>query len=138
MGTLCSLGRDNGLAQLKVPSGAYFNIWDQPHIGKDGDEQGVTGKPANVLWSSLYYTKLLSTASQFQLVGDWMAARFRGRDVEEPVLKRAATVRAPVESFGTTLKRNSTIRVVNKPATAVEALATDPMAGKKKKRFWPF
>lgn len=138
MGTLCSLGRDNGLAQLKVPSGSYVNIWDQPSIGKDGDEQGVTGKTANILWSSLYYTKLLSASSQFQLVSDWVTARFSGRDVVEPVLQRTATMRPPVESFGTTLKRNSTIRVVSKSATKVEALATDPPEGNKKKRFWLF
>jgi len=137
-GTLCSLGRDNGLAQLKISSGSSFNIWDQPAIGKDGDEQGVTGKSANILWSSLYYTKLLSTSSQFQLAGDWIHARLNGRDVVEPVLKRNPTMRAPVESFGTTLKRNSTIRVVSKPTNKMEALATDPVDGKKKKRFWLF
>ena len=97
----------------------------------------MTGKPANLMWSSLYYTKLLSTSSQLQLAGDWMTSRMRGRDVVEPVLKRAATVRPPVESFGTTLKRNSTIRVVSKPANAAQALATDPVESKKKK-YWLF
>ena len=75
------------------------------------------------------------------LASDWVKAKLNGRDVVEPVLKRAATLKAPVESFGTELKRNNTIRLVKN----VGAIATDPAAGaavdvgeKKKKRFWLF
>ena len=76
----------------------------------------------------------MSTSSRISLGGDWLKAKLSGRDVVEPVLQRAATLRAPVESFGTELRRNNTIRVVSKN----EALATDPVNGKKKKRFWLF
>lgn len=105
-----------------------------PAVGKNGDERALTGKPAFVLWRSLYWTKLLSTSSRLSLGGDWIKAKLHGRDVVEPVLQRAATLKQPVESFGTELKRNNTIRLVNK----AEALATDPVDGKKKKRFWLF
>ncbi|KAL7541856.1 hypothetical protein ACHAXR_011308 [Thalassiosira sp. AJA248-18] len=137
-GSLCCLGSDNGIAQLLAPAGSTsFNVWDAlgtQAIGKNGDERALTGKPAFVLWRSLYWTKLLSTSSRISLGSDWMRAKLHGRDVVEPVLKRAATLRQPVESFGTELKRNHTIRLVNK----TEALATDPVDGKKKKRFWLF
>lgn len=135
LGSLCCLGSNNGIAQL--PSS--FNVWDElsaAPVGKNGDEVALTGKPAFVLWRSLYWTKLLSNSSRLSLSSDWMKAKLQGRDVVEPVLQRAATLanRQPVESFGTELKRNNTIRLVNK----AEALATDPTDGKKKKRFWLF
>lgn len=137
-GSLCCLGSDNGIAQLLAPEGsASFNVWDAlgtPTVGKNGEERAIIGKPAFVLWRSLYWTKLLSSSSRLSLCGDWMKAKLHGRDVVEPVLKRAATLRQPVESFGTELRRNNTIRLVNK----TEALATDPVDGKKKKRFWLF
>lgn len=103
-GSLCSLGSSNGIAQL-VPSGT-FKVWDalgSPAVGKNQDERAVTGKPALVLWRSLYWSKLLSTSSRISLGGDWIKAKMSGRDVVEPVLQRAATLRAPVESFGTEL-----------------------------------
>lgn len=99
-GSLCSLGSSNGIAQL-VPSGT-FNVWDalgSPAVGKNQDERAVTGKPALVLWRSLYWSKLLTTSSRISLGGDWIKAKMSGRDVVEPVLQRAATLRAPVESF---------------------------------------
>lgn len=145
-GSLCCLGSDNGIAQLLPggdPSSSSFNVfvWDAlgaPTIGKNGDERAVTGRPAFVLWRSLYWTKLMSTSSRLSLGGDWIRARLQGRDVVEPVLKRADTIRQPVESFGTELKRNKTIRLVNTPKKP-EMMATDPEAGeKKKKRFWLF
>ena len=82
---------------------------------------------------------MLSTSSRLSLASDWVKAKLNGRDVVEPVLKRAATLKAPVESFGTELKRNNTIRLVKN----VGAIATDPVAAandgeKKKKRFWLF
>ena len=135
-GSLCCLGSDNGIAQL-APGAGTFNVWDSiglAPVGKNGDERALTGKPAFVLWRSLYWTKLLSTSSRLSLSGDWIKAKLHGRDVVEPVLQRANTLRAPVESMGTALQRNNTIRLVNK----TEALATDPIDGKKKKRFWLF
>ena len=82
---------------------------------------------------------MLSTSSRLSLASDWVKARLNGRDVVEPVLKRADTLKAPVESFGTELRRNNTIRLVKN----VGAIATDPVAAidgkeKKKKRFWLF
>ena len=136
-GSLCCLGSDNGIAQLLAPAGStQFNVWDAlgaPQVGNNGDERALTGKPAFVLWRSLYWTKLLSLNSRLSLASDWLSAKLNGRDVVEPVLKRVATLRQPVESFGTELRRNNTIRLVNK----TEALATDPVDGKKK-RFWLF
>mmetsp|Transcript_2244 Transcript_2244/g.5538 ORF Transcript_2244/g.5538 Transcript_2244/m.5538 type:complete len:560 (+) Transcript_2244:136-1815(+) len=137
-GSLCCLGSDNGIAQLLAPAGSTsFNVWDAlgaPAVGREGDERAVTGKPAFVLWRSLYWTKLLSASSRLSLGGDWMRSTINGRDVVEPVLQRTATIRPPVESFGTELRRNNTIRLVNK----TDALATDPADGKRKKRFWLF
>jgi hypothetical protein len=103
----------------------------------------LTGLPAFVIWRSTYWTKLLSTSSRLSLASDWVKAKLNGRDVVEPVLQRAATLKSPVESFGTELRRNNTIRLVqNAPPVAVGALATDPAAvdngDKKKKRFWLF
>jgi hypothetical protein len=91
--------------------------------------------PAFMLWRSLYWTKLLSTSSRLSLGGDWVKAKLHGRDVVEPALKRTAILKQPVESIGTELRRNNTIRLVSK----TEALATDPVSDKKKKkRFWLF
>jgi len=135
-GSLCCLGSDNGIAQLFAGS-AQFSVWDAigaQQIGKNGDERAVTGMPAFMLWRSLYWTKLLSTSSRLSLGGDWVKAKLHGRDVVEPVLKRTAILKQPVESIGTELRRNNTIRLVSK----TEALATDPVSDKKKKRFWLF
>ena len=81
---------------------------------------------------------------RLSLASDWVKAKLYlyGRDVVEPVLKRAATLKAPLESFGTELKRNNTIRLVKN----VGAITTDPAAAasavdggeKKRKRFWLF
>ena len=136
-GSLCCLGSDNGIAQLLAPAGsAQFNVWDAlgaQQVGKNGDERALTGAPAFVLWRSLYWTKLMSTSSRISLGSDWIRAQINGRDVVEPVLQRTATLKPIVESMGTELKRNNTIRLVNESKT----LATDS-AEKKKKRFWLF
>jgi len=136
-GSLCSLGSNNGIAQLLVPQGST-GIWDalgSQAIGKDGDERSLTGLPALAMWRSLYWTKLLSTSSRLSLGGDWINVFFNGRDIVEPVLKRTNSIKQPVESFGTSLQRNKTIRLVSKPQT----LATDPEeVVKRKKRFWLF
>jgi len=134
-GSLVCLGKGNGIAQLLAPKGtASFNVWEAigaPTVGPNGDQRAVTGTPAFVLWRSLYWTKLLSTSSRLSLLADWAKAHISGRDVQEPVLQRRQTVvKLPsVESFGTSLKRNSTIRVINGKA---EIQATAPQ----KKRFW--
>ena len=137
MGSLICLGQANGMAQF--PDGGKFNVWDAIGAQSLGDEQqqrGLTGMPAFVIWRSTYWTKLLSTSSRLSLASDWVKAKLNGRDVVEPVLKRAATLKAPVESFGTELRRNNTIRLVQNSVPA-GAIATD--AGeKKKKRFWLF
>jgi len=137
-GSLCSLGSGYGIAQLTDS----FNVWDSlgaPTIGKDGNEVALTGRPAFVLWRSLYWTKLLSTSSRLSLGSDWIKAKLSGRDVVEPVLQRTVTLKQPVESFGTELRRNNTIRLVNKTeALATTAIVTDSVDGKKKKRFWFF
>lgn len=131
-GSLCCLGQGNGIAQLLVPSeSASFNVWEAigaPTVGPKGDQRAITGTPAFVLWRSLYWTKLLSTSSRLSLIADWMKARLSGRDVVEPVLKRRATiVTVPsVESFGTALKRNPTVRFVEQKAAEAA----------QKKKFW--
>ena len=135
-GSLCCLGQGNGIAQLIVPSGsASFNVWEAigaPTVGPNGDQRAITGTPAFVLWRSLYWTKLLSTTSRLSLLADWMKAQLSGRDVVEPVLKRRPTmVSMPtVESFGTSLRRNPTVRFVNQKAEEAAA------ASAQKKRFW--
>jgi NADH:ubiquinone reductase (non-electrogenic) len=144
MGSLICLGNNNGMAQF--PNGGKFNVWDAigaQKVDDNNDQRGLTGLPAFVIWRSTYWTKLLSTSSRLSLASDWVKAKLNGRDVVEPVLQRAATLKSPVESFGTELRRNNTIRLVqNAPPVAVGALATDPAAvdngDKKKKRFWLF
>jgi NADH:ubiquinone reductase (non-electrogenic) len=125
-GTLCCLGQGNGIAQLLVPLGsASFNVWDAigaPTVGPKGDQRAITGTPAFVLWRSLYWTKLLSTSSRLNLAMDWMKTHLSGRDIVEPVLKRRPTI----ESFGTSLQRNRTIKFVKEQAEEV----------RQKKRFW--
>ena len=131
-GTLCCLGQGNGIAQLLVPSGsASFNVWEAigtPTVGPNGDQRAITGTPAFVLWRSLYWTKLLSLNSRLSLATDWIKSMLSGRDVVEPVLKRAPTIASmpTVESFGTALQRNSTVQFVKERAEEVA----------QKKRFW--
>ncbi len=131
-GSLCCLGSDNGIAQLLVPANSQskFNVWDvigADIIGPNGDQRALTGKPAFVLWRSLYFTKLLSTSSRFSLFADWMKAKFSGRYVQEPVLQRQPTLRPPVEFYGTELRRNNTIKFVKEELKEhVE----------RRKRFW--
>ncbi len=116
-------------------------MWDAlgaPTVGRDGKEVGLTSRPAVVLWRSLHWMKLLSAFSRLSLGSDWMRARLSGRDVVEPVLKCTDTLKLPVESFGTELKRNDTIRLVNKTEALVTAAAAESAEGKRKNRFWFF
>ena len=68
----------------------------------------------------------MSTSSRLSLTMDWMKAVFSGRDVVEPVLKRRPTIAESVESFGTSLRRNPTIALVQERAEEAT----------QKKRFW--
>lgn len=124
-GTLCTLGAGNGLAQLVAPKGTHgssINIWDvigAEHLGtKDNEQIGITGLPAFAMWRSLYWTQLLSNNTRIGLSLDWFKTIIRGRDVTEPVLKRQPTLQQPngthrkVETFGTPLRRNPTVRIV--------------------------
>jgi len=129
-GSLCCLGSNNGIAQLVSgpSSSSNFDIWaliGAEPLGPDGDQRALKGTPAFVLWRSLYWTRLLSTSSRMSLAADWMKARYSGRDVVEPVLQRTQTVRRPVETFGTNLQRNPTVRVVKEKVEVAQ-----------KKRFW--
>lgn len=123
VGSLCSLGRGNGIAQLVAPNNSAINIWDvigAPALGANNDQRGVVGRPAFAMWRSLYWSKLMSNSSRLSLSMDWLKAQFMGRDVVEPVLKRTDTSIAPrgggqdrtVECFGTPLRRNPTIALV--------------------------
>ena len=128
-GSLCCLGQGNGIAQLIVGNNK-FNVWDAigaPAVGPNGDQRALTGTPAFVLWRSLYWTKLLSTSSRISLSMDWCKSLLSGRDINEPVLKRRPTVleMPNVESIGTSLKRNPTIKFVKEQAEE-----------QRKKRFW--
>lgn len=146
-GSLCCLGSDSGIAQL-LPGGDQSSsslntfVWDAvgaPSVGKEG-ERALSGLPAFVLWRSLYMTRLLSNSSRMSLAGDWLKSMVEGRDVfDEHVLKRVDTGKGRlVESFGTELKRNTTVRFVNKPQK-MNVMATDVDVGeKRKKRFWLF
>lgn len=148
-GSLCCLGSDSGIAQL-LPGGDQSTtsalntfVWDAvgaPQAGTDGGERALSGLPAFVLWRSLYMTRLLSNSSRMHLAGDWLQSMVEGRDIfDEHILKRVETGKGrPVESFGTDLKRNTTVRFVNKPQK-MNVMATDADVGeKKKKRFWFF
>lgn len=158
-GSLCCLGSGNGIAQLASSSSSYFNVWDfvgAPPVGPNDEHRAVTGAPAFFLWRSLYWTKLLSTTSRLSLGADWIRAHWSGRDVVEPVLKRSPTIaapRPPVQSFGTDLRRNHTIKLVDRPSTLATAAAKnvsnnqnenekdgaeEVMQDKRKKRFWLF
>ena len=136
-GSMIILGSDNGIAQLIAPKGSTsFNVWDfvgSPAVGKDGNERGLTGKPAFVLWRSLYFTKLLSTSSELSLVGDWISAKLHGREIDDLPVLHHHELKQPIEMHGTELKRNNTIRLVSKDEALV-AMAD----GNKKKRFWFF
>jgi len=137
-GSLCCLGSGNGIAQLVTGSAgssslgggsSNFDIWaliGAEPLGPDGDQRALRGTPAFVLWRSLYWTRLLSTSSRLSLAADWTRAQYSGRDVVEPVLQRTPTVRRPVETFGTNLQRNPTVRVVKEKVEDVS----------QKKRFW--
>ena len=125
-GILCCLGNGNGIAQLLSPSDSTFNVWDAigaPAVGPNGDQRAITGTAAFALWRSLYWTKLLSTSSRISLGMDWIKTHISGRDVVEPVLKRRPTV---VESFGTSLKRNPTLKFVKEKTEEAT----------QRKRFW--
>ena len=128
-GSLCCLRHGNGIAQLNVPTeNASFNVWDAigaKAVGPNGDHRAITGTPAFVLWRSLYWTKLLSTSSRLSLTADWIKSLISGRDIVEPVLKRRPTILS-VQSFGTSLQRNSTVKLDREKAD--EAV--------QKKRFW--
>lgn len=129
-GSLVCLGQGNGIAQLLVPSqNSSFNVWDAigaPAVGANGEQRALTGTPAFALWRSLYWTKLMSTSSRISLLADWVKSFVSGRDIVEPVLKRRPTMAEmpSVESFGTSLKRNETIKFVKQEAA------------QQKKRFW--
>lgn len=137
-GSLCSLGQGNGIGQLVAPSNSALNIWDAigaPTASTGSNDQSerqlaVTGPAAFAMWRSLYWSKLLSNRSRMNLSMDWLKSMISGRDVVEPVLKRKDTVILPVrtkvdgiilgrrktsvETFGTPLKRYSTIVVREK------------------------
>jgi hypothetical protein len=93
----------------------------------------LTGKPAFVLWRSLYFTKLLSTSSELSLVGDWISAKLHGREIDDLPVLHHHELKQPIEIHGTELRRNNTIRLVSKDEALV-AMA----GGNKKKRFWLF
>ena len=127
VGSLCSLGKGNGIAQLVASSNSALNIWDL--IGntnlsedKNTNQRGLTGVAAFAMWRSLYFSKLMSTNSRLSLSLDWIKAQFLGREVVEPTLKRKDTTLTPrgggpevrVECFGTPLRRNPTINLVRK------------------------
>lgn len=101
-GSLCSLGQNNGIAQLMVGKTANNSVWDAigvPTVGKDGDQRAVTGVAALAMWRSLYWSKVMSHSSRFHLSFDWTKARFAGRDVVEPPLRRSPTLaNVPVPS----------------------------------------
>merc|ERR1712176_98884 len=147
-GSLVNLGEGNGIAQLVAPNNSALNIWDalgapkasETIKGEKVDEVAFTGPVAWALWRSLYWTKLLSNKSRFALSMDWFKAMFSGRNVVEPVLKRQDTLVLPanwkakdktststsdgkksrLESFGTPLQRNSTVRAWRRGASAVK------------------
>ncbi len=133
-GSLCCLGQGNGIAQLLVPSeSASFNVWEAigaQAVGPNGDERAITGTPAFILWRSLYWTKLMSTSSRLSLTVDWIKSLLSGRDVVEPVLQSRPTIgsgaMASVETFGSSLQRNSTVKFVEEKAKEVA----------QKRRFW--
>lgn len=96
------LGSDNGIAQLLVKTdSASFYAW-----------RVLTDKTSFVLWRSLYWTKLLLASSQLSLGDELIKPKLHGQFVVEPVLKRAAALRQPVESFGAELKRKNAIRIL--------------------------
>jgi len=101
-GSLCSLGQNNGIAQLMVGKTANNSVWDAvgvPTVGKDADQRAVTGVTALAMWRSLYWSKVMSHSSRFHLSFDWIKARFTGRDVVEPPLRRSPTLaNVPVPS----------------------------------------
>jgi len=136
-GSLCTLGQNDGIAQLVVGQ-SNNSIWDAigaPPAGRDGDQRAITGSVAFVMWRSIYWTKLLSHSSRIHLSMDWLSAMLSGRDVVEPVLHRKPTRIPPVESFGTPLQRNPSIRLRRNPDFKEE---TKPKERKILKRFWLF
>lgn len=41
----------------------------------------VEGQPAFIIWKSLYFSKLLSTRNQAQVIFDWISTSLFGRDI---------------------------------------------------------
>ena len=72
----------------------------------------------------------MSTSSRLSLTVDWIKSLLSGRDVVEPVLQSRPTIgsgaMASVETFGSSLQRNSTVKFVEEKAKEVA----------QKRRFW--
>jgi hypothetical protein len=50
-------------------------------IGGQNVGRVVEGQPAFIIWKSLYFSKLLSTRNQAQVIFDWISTSLFGRDI---------------------------------------------------------
>ena len=95
-GSLCCLGFGNAIAQLQPQHQAWRSLHSAANTKVVGEDQrAVTGAPAFALWRGMYFTQLLSPSTRWSVSADWIRTSLKGRDVNEPVLKRTMT---PAES----------------------------------------
>ena len=52
----------------------------------------VEGQPAFIIWKSLYFSKLLSSRNQAQVIFDWISTTLFGRDISTVHNIQATTV----------------------------------------------
>ena len=92
----CCLGFGNAIAQLQPQHQAWRSLHSAANTKVVGEDQrAVTGAPAFALWRGMYFTQLLSPSTRWSVSADWIRTSLKGRDVNEPVLKRTMT---PAES----------------------------------------
>ena len=76
-GSLAYTGGGTGVAELKAM------LWDN-HLSTS---TRVEGSGAFALWRSLYFSKLVSSRNQAQVLFDWAKAWVFGRDISTPFIK---------------------------------------------------
>lgn len=74
-GSLAYTGGGKGVAELK-------SLWDA-YPSTDGQVR-VEGTGAFAIWRSLYFSRILSTSNQAQVLFDWTKAAIFGRDISSP------------------------------------------------------
>ena len=81
----------------------YPYAWPNLHflvflpIGGQTVGRVVEGQPAFIIWKSLYFSKLLSSRNQAQVIFDWISTTLFGRDISTVHNIQATTVPKKVQ-----------------------------------------